>query len=90
MTSDCTPMEARPPQGNAIVTGETVPDVGESGTARTFTLEIKRGDVNLENLSCFQSEAKNGTLMSCLLSYTEWIKATTCTMNPHRKFCLRI
>ena len=74
LTSDCTPMEARPPQGNAIVTGETVPDVGESGTARTFTLEIKRGDVNLENLSCFQSEAKNGTLMSCLLSYTEWIK----------------
>ena len=74
LTSDCTPMEARPPQGNAIVTGETVPDVGESGTARTFTLEIKRGDVDLKNLSYFQSEAKNGTLMSCLLSYTEWIK----------------
>jgi len=45
-----------------------------TGTARTFTLEIKRGDVNLKNLSYFQSEAKNGTLMSCLLSYTEWIK----------------
>ena len=74
LTSDCTPMEARPPQGNAIVTGETVPDVGESGTARTFTLEIKRGDVDLKNLTYFQSEAKNGTLMSCLLSYTEWIK----------------
>ena len=74
LTSDCTPMEARPPQGNAIVTGETVPDVGESGNARTFTLEIKRGDVDLENLSFFQREAKRGTLMSCLLSYTEWIK----------------
>ena len=74
LTSDCTPMESRPPQGNAIVTGESAPDVGESGTARTFTLEIKRGDVDLEQLSYFQSEAKKGTLMNCLLSYTEWIK----------------
>ena len=74
LTSDCTPMESRPPQGNAIVTGESAPDVGESGTARTFTLEIKRGDVNLEQLSYFQSEAKKGTLMNCLLSYTEWVK----------------
>ena len=74
LTSDCTPMESRPPQGNAIVTGESAPDVGESGTARTFTLEIKRRDVNLEQLSYFQSEAKKGTLMNCLLSYTEWVK----------------
>ena len=74
LTSDCTPMESRPPQGNAIVTGESAPDVGESGTARTFTLEIKRGDVDLEQLSYFQNEAKKGTLMNCLLSYTEWIK----------------
>jgi len=74
LTSDCSPMESRPPQGNAIVTGESAPDVGESGTARTFTLEIKRGDVDLEQLSYFQSEAKKGTLMNCLLSYTEWIK----------------
>ena len=74
LTSDCTPMESRPPQGNAIVTGESAPDVGESGTARTFTLEIKRGDVDLEQLSYFQSKAKKGTLMNCLLSYTEWIK----------------
>ena len=74
LTSDCTPMESRPPQGNAIVTGESAPDVGESGTARTFTLEIKRGDVDLEQLSYFQSEAKKGTLMNCLLSYTEWVK----------------
>ena len=74
LTSDCTPMESRPPQGNVIVTGETAPDVGESGTARTFTLDIKRGDVNLKSLSFFQREAKSGTLMNCLLSYTEWIK----------------
>ena len=61
LTKDCRLMESHPPEGNAIVTGETVPDVGESGTARTFILEVKRDDVNLENLSFFQKEAKNGT-----------------------------
>ncbi len=75
LTKDCRLMESHPPEGNAIVTGETVPDVGESGTARTFILELKRDDVNLENLSFFQKEAKTGTLMKCLLAYTEWIKA---------------
>ena len=67
-------MESHPPEGNAIVTGETVPDVGESGTARTFILELKRDDVNLENLSFFQKEAKNGTLMKCLLAYVKHLK----------------
>ena len=33
LRSDSTLMESRPPQGNAIITGELSPDVGESGTA---------------------------------------------------------
>ena len=74
LNQDCTAKENRPPHGNAIVTGETIPAVGESGTARAFILEFKRSDVNLENLSFFQKEAKQGTLMNCLLSYIEWIQ----------------
>ena len=74
LTKDCRLMESHPPEGNAIVTGETVPDVGESGIARTFILEVKRDDVNLENLSFFQKEAKNGTLMKCLLAYVKHLK----------------
>ena len=58
LTSDCTPMESRPPQGNAIVTGESAPDVGESGTARTFTLEIKRGDVDWNSSAIFKAKPK--------------------------------
>ena len=73
-TLNCRLMESHPPEGNAIVTGETVPDVGESGTARTFILEVKRDDVNLENLSFFQKEAKNGTLMKCLLAYIKHLE----------------
>ena len=76
LKSDSSPMESRPPQGNAIVTAEFAPSIGESGTARYFPLELKSGDVNLDNLSIFQREAENGTLRRCTLAYTEWIRQT--------------
>ncbi len=44
LRSDSTLMESRPPQGNAIITAEYVPDIGESGTARYFALELKEKD----------------------------------------------
>ena len=74
LKSDSTPMESRPPQGNAIITAEQAPDIGESGTARYFCLELRDGMINLNNLSKFQREAERGTLRSCMLAYTEWIK----------------
>lgn len=74
LKSDSTPMESRPPQGNAIITAEQAPDIGESGTARYFCLELRDGMIDLHNLSKFQREAEKGTLRSCMLAYTEWIK----------------
>ena len=68
------PMESRPPQGNAIITAEQAPDIGESGTARYFCLELRDEMIDLNNLSNFQREAEKGTLRSCLLAFTEWIK----------------
>ena len=60
----------------AIIFIITMAVIGESGTARYFPLELKSGDVNLENLSIFQREAENGTLRRCMFSYTEWIRQT--------------
>ena len=74
LRADATPMESRPPQGNAIVTAEFTPDIGESGTARCFTLELNESDVDLETLSAYQREAANGTLQRCMFAYTEWIR----------------
>lgn len=74
LNSDSTPMSVRPPQGNAIITAEFAPDIGESGTARYFSLELRDGAVDLENLSVYQREAEEGTLRRCMLAYTEWIK----------------
>ena len=74
LKSDSTPLESRPPQGNAIITAELAPDIGESGTARYFCLELSDGMIDLNNLSKYQREAESGTLRSCMLAYTEWIK----------------
>ena len=74
LRKDSSPMESRPPLGNAIVTSEFPPDIGESGTARYFLLELKDGDVNLDTLSLFQQYAEQSVFRRAMFAYTEWIK----------------
>jgi len=76
LRSDCSPMDSRPPQGNAIITGEFPPEIGESGTARYFALELHDGDVDLEELTMFQEQAENGAFQRCMFGYVEWLKET--------------
>ena len=74
LRKDSSPLEARPPLGNAIITSEFPPDIGESGTARYFLLELKDGDVNLDILSSFQQYAEQGVFRRAMFGYTEWIR----------------
>ena len=74
LRADSTLMESRPPQGNAIITAEYTPDIGESGTARYFALELKESDVDLQNLTSYQKEAACGTFQRCMYAYTEWLR----------------
>lgn len=76
LNADCTHRAAKPPQGNAIITAEFAPDVGESGTARYFALELKRADMDWEVLSSLQQLASNGTLNRCMFAFIEWITET--------------
>lgn len=76
LRADASPMESLPPQGNAIITAEFPPDIGESGTARYFALELMEGDVDLEVLTAFQKQAEDGTLQRCMYGYLEWLKET--------------
>ena len=73
LRADASAMSARPPQGNAIVTAEFLPDVGESGIARCFSVELKPGDLKLDELSFFQESASEGSLRSCMRLYTSWL-----------------
>lgn len=74
LRKDSSAMESRPPLGNAIITSEFPPDIGESGTARYFLLELKDGDVNLDILSSFQQNAEQGVFRRAMFGYTEWIR----------------
>ena len=73
LKADATPMSSRPPQGNAIITAEYAPDIGESGTARYFAVELKPGEVNLDALSYYQASAANDVFQICMRLYTDWI-----------------
>ena len=74
LRADSTQMESRPPQGNAIITGEYAPDIGESGTARYVALEMKDGDLDLKLLSLYQQEAASGAFQRCTFAFTEWLR----------------
>ncbi len=76
LNANSEPMTDRYPQGNAIITAEFLPDVGESGTARFISLELGRDDVNNDELSHYQQLAADGVLSSCMFQYTEWIRET--------------
>lgn len=76
MAPDIVLREAHPPRGNVIVTAEFAPDIGESGTARLFILEMKPKSLNLPILSEMQEKAANGMLMRCLFAYTSWLEKT--------------
>lgn len=73
---DASPLESRPPQGNAVITGEFPPDIGESGTARYFSLELGSNDVDLDLLTAFQRLAADGTFQRCMFGFTEWMRET--------------
>ena len=69
-------MESTPPRANAIFTSEYVPDLGESGTARFFLVELNGKEVNDDLLSHYQALAEKGCFRKCMYSYTEWIRSS--------------
>lgn len=73
LKADSSPMNSRPSQGNALITAEFAPDIGESGTARYFALELKNNDVDLPMLSSIQAEAAKGVLANSMKAYIEMI-----------------
>lgn len=73
LKADSSPMNSRPPQGNALITAEFAPDIGESGTARYFALELKDDAVDLSMLSSVQMEADKGSLANSMRAYIEMI-----------------
>ena len=73
MNSDLTIRKAYIPRGMSMVTGEDLPDVGESGAARYFAVELKRGDLDKEKLTDLQR--RSGELSEAMAAYVEWLSS---------------
>ena len=70
LTSDVTPQARYYPRGMIAVTAEKLPAI-QSTRARTLTIEMKRGDVNLDRLTDLQ--AKAAYLPDSMSSYVNWL-----------------
>ena len=59
-----------------IITGEDIPDVGESGLARYYMVSIQPEDVPISmDLTAAQEAARNGYMQRAMLGYIQWLQA---------------
>ena len=66
--------KSMPPRAVGIVTGEELPDVGESGIGRYYIIEVERGSIDLsDELTEMQTQALRGTLQAAMRGYIEWV-----------------
>lgn len=74
MKADLTLQESNPPRGVAILSGEDMPNVGESGSARYFVVQVKKDDVPAnEVLTDMQDKAAKGVLRKAMRGYIQWL-----------------
>lgn len=82
LNSDQTLKSAKSPRSVAIMTGEDLPDVGASGIARMYIVNMRpanhaadfAGDVpKTEKLTDMQEKARKGYLQSSMRGYIKWL-----------------
>ena len=73
LNCDSTLKVSKPPKGNVIITGESTPDISESGTARYISIELQPNDIDVSKLTEFQELSRNGAFKSVMSFYIRWI-----------------
>ena len=75
MQSDLTVKVAEPPRGLGIMSGEEVPDIGESGIARFYSVDVHPGDVPITpELTILQNKARHGALVKAMRGYIDYLQ----------------
>lgn len=78
LNADRTVSAAMPPRSVAIITGEDLPAVGESGLARYYIVEMGRNDVPItKDLTELQEAAREGYLQRAMRGYILWLAKQT-------------
>ena len=84
LSADQTLKSVRSPRCLAIMTGEDLPEVGSSGVARMYIVNLRAanhatgfaGDVpKTEELTIMQEKARNGYLQASMRGYIKWLAA---------------
>ena len=76
MNADRTLQTAQPPRCVAIMTGEDMPQIGESGLARFFVVRMKGDDVPItDDLTAAQEKAAQGYLQAAMIGYIGYLRA---------------
>lgn len=78
LNADRTVSAATPPRSVAVITGEDLPQVGESGLARYYIVEMGRSDVPItKELTELQEAAREGYLQRAMRGYILWLSKQT-------------
>ena len=74
LSADLSIQRSQPPRSLGIITGELVPDIGESGVGRFYVIEIEKEDVPAtRELTELQMQARDGYLRAAMRGYIEWL-----------------
>lgn len=74
MMSDQTLATAKPPRSLALISGEDMPNVRESGEARYYVIQIGKDDIQADRgLTEMQDRAASGAQAYCMRKYIEWL-----------------
>ena len=79
MNSDTSIRETYMPRGNLIITGEDIPDIGQSGLARHLILEVEADSVETDVLTPLQNEGE-AEFAKAMHGYIQWVAAQASTL----------
>lgn len=81
LNADRSVQETRPPRAIAMITGEQLPEVGASGLARFFIVDVEKGDVEFtKEFNELQEDARMGYLQKAMRGYITWLAKQTETL----------
>lgn len=74
LNADLSMQKAMPARCIALMTGETLPDVGASGQARMYVIELDRNSYSYTaDMDKLRQDAEDGALRLAMSSYIEWL-----------------
>lgn len=74
LNADRTLAESMPPRAMCLISGEDMPAIGESGTARYYVINIGKEEIPADaNMTQLQHMAANGALAHMMRMYIEWL-----------------